>query len=328
MPPRMLRVLLEDISLSIGARNLNNLPVKSYYLPSLLVLALIGWQGHVCPVAAATNSFTIDPAQTSVVLSGSVSGNPLNPQGPGSLSNQFTGTLIVDVTPSTIQFSGGSLIDAFPNGTWQPLPGGGAGSAPADYAGTVNLFLVTGVAAIRNILLDVTSPVLPLQNGQFDSSSLAFRFLTNSGGSVDYRVTGLASSSGSQALDGLATNGVTTAASLTDNGSLLTLVIPVDATQVLTFISTNDTTLRLQGQLVATAPAGEIPLVVSIQINGGQIILEWPSSSGQTFSVETTPDFSLWMPAPGTIVVGPDKTTWTGDPGGDLQFYRVARNPP
>jgi hypothetical protein len=301
--------------------------VKPQNLLSLLALALIASQAHICSVAAATNTFTIDPAQTSLVLSGNVSGNPLNPQGPGSLSNRLTGTLILDLTPSTIQFSGGSLIDAPTNGTWQPLPGGGAGSAPADYAGTVSLFLVTGQAAIRNILLDVTSPALSLTNGGFDSSSLVFQFLTNSGASVDYRVTGIASTSGTKVLDGLSTNGVTTGASLTNSGSILTLVLPVDAMRVFTLISTNDTTLRLRGQLIATAPAGEPPLVVSIRIEGEQIILEWPSSSGQTFGVETTQDFSGWVPASGTIVVGTDKTTWTGSPGGGFQFYRVVRNP-
>jgi len=289
--------------------------------------ALIGWQVFICQLSAVTNTFIIDPQRSGIVLSGNVSGNSLNPQGPGSLSNVVAGTLILDLTSSTIQFTGGSLIDPPSNGSWAPLPGGGAGTAPADYAGTASIVLVSAQAAVRNILLDVTSPVLTLSNGTFDSSSLVFQFLTNSGGSLDYRVTGFISSSGGRLLDGLSTNGVSSGASLATNGNDLTLTLPVDASRVFTLISSNDATLRLQGQLVATAPIGAPPLVVSVRINGSQIVLEWPTGSGQTFAVETSPNLVSWGPASGLIVVNSATTTWTGEIGGGSGFYRVVRNP-
>lgn len=301
--------------------------MKPSSLLSLSALALIGWQASVRPLFAVTNTFTIDPQRSSIVLSGNVSGNALNPQGPGSLSNLLTGTLLLDVTPSTLRFTGGSLIDTTPNGNWAPLPGGGAGTAPADFAGTVSIIIVTAQAAVRNVLLDVTSPILPLTAGSFDASGMLFQFLTNSSGSLDYRVSGFAATSGSRLLDGLSTNGVITGASLTSSGGTLTLVLPVNATSTLTLISPNDTTLRLQGQLVATAPAGDVPLVVSVRVEGTQIILEWPSSAGQNFSVETTQDFSAWIPASGTTVAGSNTTTWTSSLGAGSQFYRVVRSP-
>ncbi len=120
--------------------------------------------------SASADVFTIDPARSSLSLSGSVLGITFSPQGPGSLITSYGGTIQLTQTPGTIQFTGGSLIAAQTSGSWQPLAGGGAGSAPADYGGVASSF-VTANVAMRSILLDVTSPPITVTSGQFDSNT-------------------------------------------------------------------------------------------------------------------------------------------------------------
>ena len=112
------------------------------------------------------------------------------PQGAGSLITAYGGTIQLTQTAGTIQFTGGSLIAAQTNGSWQPLAGGGAGSAPADYGGVASSGFVTANVALRSILLDVTSPPITVTSGQFDPSSLTFLFPASATSAIDYRVTG------------------------------------------------------------------------------------------------------------------------------------------
>src|SRR5258707_1211700 len=62
------------------------------------------------PAHSAVETFTIDPARSSIALSGTVEGAALLEQTPGSLTTPFTGTIQVDVTPTTVRFPGGSSV--------------------------------------------------------------------------------------------------------------------------------------------------------------------------------------------------------------------------
>ena len=219
-----------------------------------MVLAL----GLVCctTAGAAAAVFTVDPARSAITLSGNVLGYSFQEQKAGSLTAPFEGTLNADVTDTSIQFTGSSVLAARNTGEYEPLPGGAAGSAPANYGAKASALLANAIAAVRNTQFDVTSPSLAIAGGSFDSRSLAFQFLTAGQGSLDYKVSGFISLQGGLPLEGLATNQVTTAATLTTSGDTQTLIIPVDTDFLFTLLSANDTTLTLSGQLVATRTVG------------------------------------------------------------------------
>jgi hypothetical protein len=101
---------------------------------ALLAVVFLGTVGDPFRALAATVVFNLDPARSSITLSGSVLNNALKEQGPGSLTTSFSGTIAADVAGSTIQFIGGSAIDAQTNGNWQPQASGVAGSEQDDHA--------------------------------------------------------------------------------------------------------------------------------------------------------------------------------------------------
>ncbi len=230
-------------------------------------------------VAAGPAVFTLDPANSFLALSGSVT-LPLGlgvvsfaEQGPGSLTTHYSGTVLLDLTPPTIQFPGGSSIVAQTNGVWQPAGGGVAGSAPADYGAEIPISLGvfgngTALAAGRNINLDITSLALTLTNSGFDASRLNILFLANTPPVpvLDFRITGtgfVPNTNTTTLLTGSLTNGPSLAY-LTNTAGVLKLVIPVNVTNMTSFNSTNDTTMILKGQLVATtAPEGCVLTVAS-----------------------------------------------------------------
>ena len=270
--------------------------------------------------------FTLDTNLSSVTISGSVAGGTITPQAAGSLTGKIGGNLQVALTGSTIQFIGGSQIMSETNGSWQPLADGSAGSAPADFGGAASLGIASGVAALRNILLDVVSPAINLSGGNFDSTNLTFLFPTNATSSLAYNVSGLLSKKGTLALTGYATNKVTALSSLTTTGGQQTLTIPVDATFYFTLLSANDTAIRLQGQLVATR-AAVVPLTVgSIALLSGSAVLEWTGSPGATFLIESSTGLGGTWVTNATIVTPSSGTyTWTGAVSGPLRFFRLAK---
>jgi len=268
--------------------------------------------------------FNLDPARSSITLSGSVLNNAFKEQGPGSLTTSFSGTIAADVTGSTIQFIGGSAIDAQTNGNWQPQTNGGAGSAPADYGATAANPVATALAAGRNLLVDVFSGPLPITSGTFDSSKLAFGFPTNATSIIDYRVTGLLlNTSGSKALLGLSTNRITTVATLTTTPAGETLTLPVDADFFLSLLSNDDTIINLKGQLVATRSTIQGPVFSSIVVSNQIVTLQWQTIPGQKYQLESSTDFKTWIIEAANLIAATNILTWTTNVTHSLQFFRV-----
>jgi hypothetical protein len=279
-------------------------------------------------VTPAATLFTIDPNQTLITLSGSALGTTMTEQGPGSLVTKFSGTVNVEMTATGIRFPGGSLVDGSTNGVWEPLANGAAGSAPADFGGKVSSFVMNGKAAIRNVLLDLTSPEIAITGDQFNASGLVFAFLTNSAGSLDYTVSSLlGGQTGSRVLDGLATNNVVTTGTISNaaNGSV-TLILPIDATSYQTLLAPGDVVLTVRGQLVAHASAAASP-TLRIEAVGSQIVLAWPLDAGTNAIVQTTTNFSGWGDASGTLSVGPEEVRWSTDATNPFSFYRLQSGP-
>lgn len=263
------------------------------FLPTLLVASVI-----LSPLAtrAELRQFTIDPAQSSLTISGTFSGFDITPQAPGSLTTRYAGTIEAEVTSSNILFWGGSVIEAQTNGIWEPGQGGVAGSAPGDYGGEVVNLFVNGKAALRNVVFDVASDDLPVNDDKFDSLGLRFSFVLASGSVIDYTYTSLlgGGGSGSPALTGILTNSASTNATLALQGDEAALFVPVDISGSLTVASPNDVLYRFRGQIVARAAAPTPLQITSFQVSSGQLRFLIATVPGQAYSILGSTNLTDW----------------------------------
>lgn len=308
---------------------------------------LVGFQAQVQPAAAAPVTFTIDATRSLITLSGNVVNPdfgtlPFTAQATGSLAASYTGTLLADLAPPNILFSGGSMIAAENNGTWEPAVGGGSdgspGSAPADYGGKISGLggLLTGYFAGRNFQLDATSSTAVLSNGGFDAGLITTTFLTNAtpAPSTDYNVAVSIDPSddsfGSTALTGSSPNTPSTSGFLTNAFNVtnvlqkLTMVIPVNITNVSTN-SDDVITVVLNGAIVATAASTNWPVQVSVGVQNGHLALTWFSIPGQSYTVQSTQNLrASWATATGGVMTtNANTTTWTASAPASTEFYRV-----
>jgi hypothetical protein len=166
---------------------------------------------------------------------------------------------------TTIEFLGGThSIEAVSTGSFDPLPGGAAGTAPADFGVklqgkhlllTFNQWQDAANGAIRDIAYDIASTPLPVASGAFDSTALDVGLVS---AVLDYRGIGLlggALGSGQTILDALLENNSGAGATITPvtlSSTTASITIPVSipisiATEDFTF------TASVSGQIVATA---------------------------------------------------------------------------
>jgi len=291
------------------------------------LLGLAGLLAYCGDAPAEIVTFNLNPAQSTITISGSTSGAAFQEQGPGSMTTGFSGSLQAEVTSTTIQFLAGSLIDARTNGVWAPLPDGSSGTAAADFGAHAANGLADASAALRNFILTPTSPVIPLAAGSFNSGSLAFEFPAAGTASLDYRVTGLVAAHGSEPLQTRATNNVTTAATLVDQGGTQTLTLPVKATFLFDLLSAGDTPVTITGSLVGVRAAS--PVVVfnagSITVNGSALSLQWQAAAGQTFRVESSTNLVNWTNRATNITSGSTSYSWSGTASGPKEYFRLGQ---
>jgi hypothetical protein len=250
----------------------------------LLVLVL-GLVRPAMGLRAELATFTVDPARSSVTLSGSASGAPLQAQGPGSLEAVYDGTVVLDVGPSEIRFVGGSRIAPREPNAWQPGPKGADGSAPASYGGKAKLgaglFSINAVAATRRILLDLLgSTPFPLQSGTCNAAGLGFQFVETNNPVLDYRTSGIANEKDGMALSGLATNQLAGMSTLVTEGDVQTLTLKVSATYLFELLIPDDSSLSLTGQLVATRVVAAAPpsiVITPVAPGATSMTLGWPA---------------------------------------------------
>jgi hypothetical protein len=293
----------------------------------LVILLFLGSHDFQ-PISAAPVVFTVNSAQSQVTIAGTVVGGALSAQGAGSLTTSYSGSINANLTGSTIQFTGGSSINAKTNGVWQPAVGGGSGSAAADYGAkatiTVNVGIpisVTANAALRNVVFDLTSPVLVTTDGSFDGSSLVFAFFTNTA-SFDYNYS---YGSGSENLNGYSTNTLVSGATVSTNAGVRTLSIQINSQFVFKVLTANDSTIDLTGQLVATnAIATAAPFLNSITINSQNVVVVTENTSAQSL-LQVSTDLLTWSAAPATVTTnGSGMIVFTSPFSGGLHaFYRV-----
>ena len=208
-----------------------------------------------------------------LTLSGDVNGSPIREQGPGSLTTQYTGQVHVDVGQddmgnlTTIQFlnDGVTSVNADISGNWQPLPGGGSGTAPANYGGKFTFFSDAFVA-IREAMLGAASDALalvPQGDGQTYTFSSTQTLLINHG-FADYQTF---VASGRSDLSGNSGTNMAADGSLVDNQDgtyALTVPVHVTLTETVSGVPIN---LTIDGTITGTGTFDPPPFGPSI---GGQ----------------------------------------------------------
>ena len=195
----------------------------------------------------AVTTFTIDPALSSLRLSGEVAGEfDIEAQGAGSLVQNYQGSIVADVRDAVISFPGDSSAVALATKEYDP------GDGPANYGvegETGGVFSVKiGEGAIRNFAFDLTAGDLALSDtGAFSATGLDVR-TTNGILEFDLRVGG----DGETDLDDETADNVAPGnATLRGEGANRTLTIPVDFS-----IEAGSTDLRFRGTLVAKTGTG------------------------------------------------------------------------
>jgi hypothetical protein len=305
-----------------------NIVTRSFVIVARIVISASIVALFLIRVSAAV--FNLDPSRSSISLSGSALGFPLQEQNAGSLTTTFSGAINVTVTDTNIAFPGSSIITAQNNGNWQPKAKGEPGSDPANFGGKASGgFLGSVVAAVRNAQFDATSSVLPMTATHFDSRSLLFQFLPNSAGALDYSVSGLLPVKGAIALAGLATNRVTAQATLATSGNIQTLTIPLTADFFFKLVSANDTTLTITGQIVATRLLGVpgLPRLSVTREADGKLAFSWPGSS-TSFVLQQSPSIgsiSGWSAVSANPTLELDRLVIRIRPDAQARFYRLSQ---
>lgn len=284
-----------------------------------IVVALV-----ISKTQAAPTVFVLDDSQSQVTLSGTVAGTAFTAQGPGSLTTHYNGHINADISGSTIQFPGGSVLNALTNGVWQPAVGGSVGTGPADYGAvaSVNLgiFSANVYGAARNIVLDLASPMLSVTGGSFDGSSLVFGFATNTA-TLDYNY----GSGSTIALTGYSTNTVANGATLSTNNGVLKLAIQIDTQFTFSLLSSDDSTLHLTGQLVATnaTAVAAAPVFQSVAVSNQSLVMTVQNATAQSQLMVST-NLTNWMPATGTTTTNSSGSViFTAPMSGPKGFFRV-----
>jgi hypothetical protein len=230
--------------------------------------------------------FTLNPNNSQLTLSGTVNDGQAQQQGDGSLTTRYSGTISTDLADdlSTIRFlSDGTAINALVSGQWAPLPGGGDGTANANYGAQANNFHVqlgpfsvtvtNAQIGFRNVVLTTSSDNPLLLDGSsaplyaFDAGSLRGNATA---GSADYRAVIPDSTISGGPVDlsnQSAQNQATDPATVLDNGDgTFTLTVPVKIT-ITTNISlatshwevTVMVTVNITGSLQATSAPAPVP---------------------------------------------------------------------
>jgi hypothetical protein len=268
--------------------------------------------------------FTVDSSKSQLTISGQVSGYTFTAQGPGSLAAAYNGTIKATISGSTIQFTGSSAIAAINNGVWQPAPSGTPGSASADYGAQVQVFVlffpVTSYGAARNIVVDLTSPLLTLTQTNFDSSKLIMSIVTNSSPVFDYYSS---SASGSVALSGSATNSIPTGSSISTNGDLVRLVIQINTT----LTDTNNDALTLTGQIVATNSLSAFvpPIITHLAVTNNQNLVLTVSNAYAQSQLLSSTNLTTWAPASATIKTNGGSIIFTTPMSGSHLYFRIQK---
>ncbi len=266
---------------------------------------------------AVTHDFKIDSTQSSVTLSGSVVGINFKEQAPGSLTTTYSGTITLDLTDTTVAIPTGAM-EAAVSGNWLPGLNGQGAAAPANYGGQASILFGTATAALRNILLSLSSPLTALTNGSFDAGNIVFSFPVSSAAKLDYNAGFLGS--GSTNLAGNATNKTATIATLSNIGGTDTLVINIDATFTTSILADNDSSLHIVGKITALGPKAAPRFIATEVVNQEFRFKVEGDITG--YKLESTSDFLHWTERQPEIVIENNIPIYTLPATADYEFFQ------
>jgi hypothetical protein len=191
--------------------------------------ALESLEERVVPVVNYLQ-LTLDAQATSATVSGTVGGGSIQQQGAGSLVDHYSGYMDAffddggygSAGSRSIQFLGFDAVNdpasfavAGISGNWQPLPGGGSGSAPANYGAQATVIIATARLAVRNLAVTVSSGTLAVNPaGMFMANQTT---LATTAGTADYNAGSFGSGTANIANQSGA-NQTTTQATIQDMG--------------------------------------------------------------------------------------------------------------
>jgi hypothetical protein len=199
---------------------------------------------------ADVRTYTVDPTQSTITFSGTIAGFPAGPQTAGSDTTRYTGSLMADVTATTIQFLDGGAMDAQVQLLAQQPSANGTSfaAAPADYGFIAEQAFTIGRVAIRNLVLDMTSGVLARSGNEVPTG----QNLVADTGVIDYRFEGIFIDNARENQAGEVALNQAAPGTLTTVGNLEVLTIPINARFFFTTIDISDAQLTATGQIVAT----------------------------------------------------------------------------
>jgi hypothetical protein len=191
-------------------------------------LALATGAATACHACGDVLLFTIDSSKSSLTLGvETLDGTPITTaQTPGSDTTIASGTAKIDVTPTTIQLlTTADTQFALQPAAQSPLPGGAAGSAPAQFGLTLSVpGVASGVVAARDYVGDATSPVVALSGTSFDASQVTLDLPT---GNTDYNLTVLGNPVVGSFTDNNPALNTLTGGTFTASGGVYTLTLPL-----------------------------------------------------------------------------------------------------
>lgn len=203
------------------------------------------WKGHVLLIAAtglslctqawgSLVSYTVDPTQSTLTLSGSWGGSTLWHKPVGSLETSYSGVIQADLTSDSVQIMSATL-DADAGGRYRPRFEGRGGRQAGDYGG----FFRTGAygmrgnvnVALRDVALNLAGGSVAISDGAFDAGVLS---VSAASGVVDYSGAGLLRSAVGQGRSDVIGenlgNAASTDGSLVSTAQSETITIPIQIT--------------------------------------------------------------------------------------------------
>lgn len=285
-------------------------------------------------LSVTSTIFTLDPPQSLLTLSGTVSGRNIEAQGPGALTTSYRGTVAsewdLDPAGPNMKFvSAGSAAIANNSGAWQPNVGGGAGSAAANYGGRVQFNIsfcsVTARIAVRDLVVSASnpSPVPLIPSGEEPYTFPSSQTLRIDSGFADYNYSAgiCGSGSGRQNIGGQSvTNQASARGAFRDQGDgQYSLIIPISVT-------INET---------ISTPLGNIPVVLringSMQANASIPVVSLDGVTGdyETTAVAGGDPVNIADPANAKVMRTPSANltsmtlTLTNRPDGEAEFLFV-----
>lgn len=219
-------------------------------------------------------NLNIVTASSSLTVSGDLNTIPFADQLPGSRIASYFGSVNVniDLGPKTIQFTnlGTATANNFASNL-QPLPGGGAGSAPANYGISVIAFALNGTLRNLSVSMVNAAPVSMSGVGPYsfnvNGGVQAINILT---GNLDYR-SGLGPAGTENLVGGTALNTSGTSATLLDLGAgLFQVTFPVSISFTGSTGGTPDLpyTLSFNGSITASGTLVAVPEPATVAMIG------------------------------------------------------------